>query len=601
MMSDQWVLSGPSSAYAYLVVCSKDTVAQDTRRRVSPFHACAAIEQWLCSNKQSLGEIYARLETSRTRGALHSQAPLNDKLLKKRLSEAFLSGQLIAISQVPTASSFGTDVHDPGERPFSRRQLIRKFGIAYKPEGVNLREKPSPNARVLTLLGFNARVFVDSHDNGWLFVTTDDGKFGYCVASHLDTDLPEPHAKVHWIQHGQSALSISHKYYGGKAQWGSDHRFYVNGLVYANLGEGLRGIHKKAPDANWDFTEVVEGKMIWIPSLVFLKSLRGKVSSESFTHESWETAKAAAHAVADFSLGTAAFIAGVIHGALESLWDVLVGFKDLAVMIWEILASLLTGNLLSDASRLWNDVSKLDWKALVEGWVAGFDAQWNAPELLSRWHFRGWVVGYAIMEALMLFFSGGVVQGIKWVGKASKLSKFIKSLPQVQKLAETVKASNAFQKVARSLGKGAPIAENATAARKWIAQLLLKPKSIWGKGPDQIADVFRKAGCEVTIAPSTKGSKFSKQIQIKKYDIQNIQVHPGGGRHGGSYYKISSSSKGIIKVVDRATYVPTSGEKATIIYMDFGLQGWMLQAATANAAMQNAFEEFGAGAEGGGR
>ncbi len=88
-----------------------------------------------------------------------------------------------------------------------------------------------------------------------------------------------------------------------------------------------------------------------------------------------------------------------------------------------------------------------------------------------------------------------------------------------------------------------------------------------------------------------KGSKLSKQIQIKRFDIQNIQVHPGGGRHGGSYYKISSSSKGIIKVVDRATYVPTLGEKATIIYMDTGLQGWMLQAAAANAAAQNVLQE----------
>ena len=478
---------------------------------------------------------------------------------------------------------------------------VHKFGIVYKPEGVNLREKPSPTTRVLKHLSFNTRVFVASRDNGWLFVTTDDGRFGYCVATHIDTDLPEPNAKIHWIEHGQSALTISQKYYGGKAEWGNDHRFYVSGLVYANQGEGRRGIFKPNPAADWKTTQALSGTMIWIPSLEFLKSLRGKIPSGSISYAAWEAAKSAVHATADLTVGAAAFIGGVIHGALKSLWDVLVGFKDLAVMIWDILASLLTGNLLSDASRLWSDFRKLDWKTLVKGWVDGFDAKWNAPDLLSRWHFRGWVSGYAIMEVLMLLFSGGVIQGIKWVGKAAKVSKLLTSLPRLQKLASAVKANKSFQKVATMLGKGAAIAENAADAKKWISQLLIKPKSLWGKGPDQIADVFRKAGYKVEIVPSTKGSKLSKQIKIERFDIQNIQVHPGGGRHGGSYYKISSSSKGIIKVVDRATYVPTLGEKATIIYMDGGLQGWMLQAAAANAAAQNTLEELRAGSGGGGR
>jgi hypothetical protein len=34
----------------------------------------------------------------------------------------------------------------------------------------------------------------------------------------------------------------------------------------------------------------------------------------------------------------------------------------------------------------------------------------------------------------------------------------------------------------------------------------------------------------------------------------------------GVYYKISTSDRGIVKVVDKATYKPTPGEKATIIY-----------------------------------
>jgi hypothetical protein len=47
-------------------------------------------------------------------------------------------------------------------------------------------------------------------------------------------------------------------------------------------------------------------------------------------------------------------------------------------------------------------------------------------------------------------------------------------------------------------------------------------KSLWGKSPDQLADVFRKTGSEVTIAQSAKGSKLSTQIQIKRLDIQEV-------------------------------------------------------------------------------
>ncbi|MCX8728745.1 MULTISPECIES: hypothetical protein [unclassified Gilliamella] len=43
------------------------------------------------------------------------------------------------------------------------------------------------------------------------------------------------------------------------------------------------------------------------------------------------------------------------------------------------------------------------------------------------------------------------------------------------------------------------------------------------------------------------------------------RFHPGGGRHGGSYYKVSTTTQGTIKVVNPKTYKPNAGEKATII------------------------------------
>ena len=83
---------------------------------------------------------------------------------------------------------------------------------------------------------------------------------------------------------------------------------------------------------------------------------------------------------------------------------------------------------------------------------------------------------------------------------------------------------------------------------------------------DEIAETFREEGYDAIIEQSTKGSKKSVQIRITGHpEITNIQVHPGGGRHVGSYYKISTSTQGKIKIVDPTTYKPTPGEKAKII------------------------------------
>jgi hypothetical protein len=102
---------------------------------------------------------------------------------------------------------------------------------------------------------------------------------------------------------------------------------------------------------------------------------------------------------------------------------------------------------------------------------------------------------------------------------------------------------------------------------KSLAHDLLKnPKAIWGKNADEIAKEFEKAGYKVKIEPSTKGSKRSTQVRVEGHpEITNIEVHPGGGRHGGAYYKISTSTQGKIKVVDPKTYIPDPSDKSQII------------------------------------
>ena len=99
------------------------------------------------------------------------------------------------------------------------------------------------------------------------------------------------------------------------------------------------------------------------------------------------------------------------------------------------------------------------------------------------------------------------------------------------------------------------------------ARILEKPKKIWGRSAEEIAKDFRDAGYTVVEKGSKKPGNQSKVIQVKGHkQITQIQVSPSSTRHGGAYYKISTSDRGIVKVVDKKTYKPTPDEKATIIY-----------------------------------
>ncbi|MFV2144643.1 SH3 domain-containing protein [Isoptericola sp. G70] len=356
----------------------------------------------------------------------------------------------------------------PGVRELSSGRSVREIGIVSSSGGVRLREQPSTSADVLGHLPLNTHLFVDSERRGWFFVGLNDGRIGYCAAEYIKTDLPEPNANLYQVRSGDTALGISLRHYPGAAVWGSDHRFFINALVHVNAGPGLRGIDKPRADASWAETQVRAGYWIWIPSLPFLRSLRDRVSSGSISYEAWDAVKTAAAAVADFVIGTGAFIVGLLHGALESLWDVLAGVVGLVTMVWDVLRSVLTGSLLSDARGLWNDIKNLDWGELVEGWIDQFDRRWNASSVASRWHFRGWVTGYAVMEVLMLVLSGGIISGIKWVGKAAKLAGVLAAIPRVARAAAALRRSRRAAQLARRLRRsdGTPGGTGGGAPRR---------------------------------------------------------------------------------------------------------------------------------------
>ncbi len=82
------------------------------------------------------------------------------------------------------------------------------------------------------------------------------------------------------------------------------------------------------------------------------------------------------------------------------------------------------------------------------------------------------------------------------------------------------------------------------------------PKSLWGQSSEDVAQTLGDGWTKGSYGSKSTGWKFTNGDKMVAY-------HPGGGRHVGSYYKLSSSITGKIKVVG-TDYVHFIGDKAII-------------------------------------
>jgi hypothetical protein len=106
-----------------------------------------------------------------------------------------------------------------------------------------------------------------------------------------------------------------------------------------------------------------------------------------------------------------------------------------------------------------------------------------------------------------------------------------------------------------------------------IDDIKANPDTFSGKSADEIAQMLKDAGYDVTVQASQRSSSGAKIIKINNpgggKNITQVQVSPGGGRHGANpYVKISTSDQGIIKIVDgiEDIYKTDGKETSTIIF-----------------------------------
>jgi len=175
---------------------------------------------------------------------------------------------------------------------------IDKPGFIDQSDGANIRTGPAEAGGKLVRdqpLPPATRVFVSgTHPSApqWWYVTAYlDGAMvrGYVQHGRVNTDLPEPTAKLHQVVSGDTAEKLAAQEYGSSVRDGHDLRYYENVLLYVNRQQhhdaGITGTYQ-APGmlgGGANNVQLVAGHRIWLVSPAYAKALEGVVPDGSLT------------------------------------------------------------------------------------------------------------------------------------------------------------------------------------------------------------------------------------------------------------------------------------------------------------------------------
>jgi len=175
---------------------------------------------------------------------------------------------------------------------------IDKPGFIDNSDGSNLRAGPAEAGGKLVRdepLPPATRVFVSGTYPGapeWWYVTAYlDGTMtrGYVQHGRVNTDLPEPTAKLHQVVSGDTAEKLAAREYGSSVRDGHDLRYYENVLLYVNQQQhhaaGITGAYQDPGllGGGGDNVQLVAGHRIWLVSPAYAKALESVVPCGSLT------------------------------------------------------------------------------------------------------------------------------------------------------------------------------------------------------------------------------------------------------------------------------------------------------------------------------
>ena len=328
--------------------------------------------------------------------------------------------------------------------PSARRERRREHteGVIFSEDGSNLHVGRSGRSRAIRKLTYKDRIFVVDRNagGGWSLVTTTDGREGYVRKSVVKTDLPCPGAFLHWVPEDQTALRIAGRYFGKSQVAGRDGRYYVNVLAYVNP----KALVEPKP-RRWQDVQFKSRHFIYVPTTTFANSLKGKVDDGSITggrwSKAWRAVKKVVNKAIGITVGAAAFVYGVLKGAVLTIKEILQGLGSIVGAIVNAFKKSF-GEILGDVRGLYKEITGIDIRGVMGSLWKEFKGRWNADNPWDRWSFRGEVIGRVLTEVLLTVFSGGVAAILSGTSKFARLTAVVSRLRSVQKLEAAVRKNS---------------------------------------------------------------------------------------------------------------------------------------------------------------
>jgi hypothetical protein len=227
-------------------------------------------------------------------GAAHDDGAIH------RIAAAGVSGTTGGVQCAPVSPDAANDAHIAA--PTGGVNLP---GFIDTSDGANLRTGPAEMGGTTVIdapLPPATRVFVSgTHPSApqWWYVTAflpDKIVRGYVQQFRVNTDLPEPLAKLHQVKSGDTAEKLAVQEYGSSVRDGHDLRYYENVLLFANQQRGRVGIAGTYQDPGLlgggaNNIQLVAGHRIWLVSPAYAHAVEGVVPDGSLTNGAYAKVK----------------------------------------------------------------------------------------------------------------------------------------------------------------------------------------------------------------------------------------------------------------------------------------------------------------------
>lgn len=323
-------------------------------------------------------------------------------------------------------------------------------------DGANLRTGPEEAGGKTVIdapLPPATRVFVSgTHPSApqWWYVTAflpDKIVRGYVQQFRVNTDLPEPLAKLHEVKSGDTVEKLAVQEYSSSVRDGHDLRYYENVLLYANKQRGRVGITGAYQDpgllgSGANNIQLVAGHRIWLVSPAYAHAMEGVVPDGSLTSGAYAKVKRFVQHVVDIIKSitqsphyfgeVAGEYAQAIRDHLPEIIGIIAGFVA-AEVASTFLAATPTGVGQIAAALIQLALSAFGAAGVVE---AGVEALKHAGQWLTiAWTAKGddKQIGEASREFLRMLVSIAMA-ALSYVGMKGNLGKAVKiaqSMPPV--------------------------------------------------------------------------------------------------------------------------------------------------------------------------